>query len=409
MSAHRLLYDKLAAPHKMTTPVSGTTISIDRDEAVVPITTGAGAFTLTITQPTAAGRKMSVNLVTDGGGDATVTLTGGWNAAGDTTMTFGDAGDFASFESVQSGASYYWRCIRAEGVAEVVAEDIDVHALTALGAVPDAADLVAISDESTAGDPTRSVTVTQLLTAAGDMTDLGAVPDVADRILLTDESAGGDPAVSTTVENFFSALGDVTALGAAPATDDRLAITDESAGGDPIKSITVAELFQTYFNDMTPGTGISTGVGTICEHSIEKVGGLYKTTILIDLTGLNSGGTDGDIIGKDGTANSHIGQVTAALNGTIFAGQVTCLETPAGGEPDIDVYSATEGTGTEDAAVGGLTEKKLLESAADWSAGGVKALAAYPAANEYLYLVASGGVTDATYTAGIFMVELWGK
>ena len=164
--------------------------------------------------------------------------------------------------------------------------------------------------------------------------------------------------------------------------------------------------------DMTPGTGISGGTGTICEHSVVKVGGLYKTTILVDLTGLNSGGADGDVIGKQTTANCHIGQITAAVNGTIFAGSVTCLETPAGGEPDIDLYSATVATGTEDVAITHAdlgTEAALLTAAADWAAGGVKVLSAYPAADTYLYLVASGGVTDDTYTAGIFQIELWGK
>ena len=41
--------------------------------------------------------------------------------------------------------------------------------------------------------------------------------------------------------------------------------------------------------DMAPGTGISTGTGTICQHSVTKAGGLIKTEILLDLTGLNDG------------------------------------------------------------------------------------------------------------------------
>ena len=28
--------------------------------------------------------------------------------------------------------------------------------------------------------------------------------------------------------------------------------------------------------DMTPGTGISTGTNTICEHRVTKVGGLFN-------------------------------------------------------------------------------------------------------------------------------------
>lgn len=201
-----------------------------------------------------------------------------------------------------------------------------------------------------------------------------------------------------------------TALGLV-RTISNLATTTLTVGGVAVTA-SAAELNQLDGNilaDMTPGTGISTGTGTICEHSVQKIGGIYKTTILLDLTGLNSGDTDGDIIGKAGTANSHIGQILAAVNGTIFAGRMYCIETPAGGEPDIDLYAATEATGAEESAIGDLAESALLTAAADWAAGDTKILTAFPAANKYLYLVASGGVTNDTYTAGIFLIELWGK
>jgi len=157
---------------------------------------------------------------------------------------------------------------------------------------------------------------------------------------------------------------------------------------------------------VTPGTGISGGGSTICVISVEKAGTLYKTTILIDLTDLHSTGA-GDIIGVDGTANPcYIGQITAAVNGTIIAGRVHCHETPAGGDTDIDLYSATEGTGVEDDAIAGLTETQLWNHGA-WAAEEDDYLIAWPAANEYLYLVAVGA-TDADYTAGRFVIELWG-
>ena len=162
--------------------------------------------------------------------------------------------------------------------------------------------------------------------------------------------------------------------------------------------------------NMTPGTGISTGSGTVYKANVTVAGDLIKTEILIDLTGLNSGDANLDIIGVAGTANSHFGQITAALNGTIIAGHLECFETPAGGEPDIDVYSATESTGTEEALVTGLTETALLASGADWTLTTQKrALTALPAANAYLYLAASGGSTNATYTAGIFLLTLYGQ
>ena len=93
------------------------------------------------------------------------------------------------------------------------------------------------------------------------------------------------------------------------------------------------------------GTGITGGTGTIYRSSVIREGGIIRTSILIDLTGLRSTAS-GDIIGVDGTSNvCHIGQITAARNGTILAGRMTCFEAPSGGDPDINVHSATEGTG----------------------------------------------------------------
>ncbi len=108
------------------------------------------------------------------------------------------------------------------------------------------------------------------------------------------------------------------------------------------------------------GTGITGGTGTIYRSSVIREGGIIKTSILIDLTGLRSTAS-GDIIGVNGTSNvCHIGQITAARNGTILAGRMTCFEAPAGGDPDINVHSATEGTGVEDGAISDLTETLLF-------------------------------------------------
>ena len=87
---------------------------------------------------------------------------------------------------------------------------------------------------------------------------------------------------------------------------------------------------------------------------------------------------------------------------------MTCLEAPGAGEPDIDLYAADEATGTEDAAITALTETALLLAAADWTIGDQKILTAMPPADDYLYLVGSGAGTDATYTAGKFLIELEG-
>ena len=160
--------------------------------------------------------------------------------------------------------------------------------------------------------------------------------------------------------------------------------------------------------NMSAGSGFSNG-SSIYKANVTYAGDLIKTEILVDLTDLNSGDADGDIIGKVGTANCHIGQITAALNGTIIAGHLECFETPTGGEPDIDVYTATVATGTEDAAITSLTETAVLNAAADWtSLLAPKGFTTVPPANGYLYLVGSGGGTDGVYDAGKFILKMYG-
>ena len=159
---------------------------------------------------------------------------------------------------------------------------------------------------------------------------------------------------------------------------------------------------------MTVGTVISAVSNAIVKHAVVTVGNLIETTIALDLTGLSSSAA-ADIIGKEATANCHYGRITADNNGTILSGYMQCLETPTTGEPDIDVYTATVATGTEDAAITALVETAVLNSAADWTGLlAPKGFTVVPPANGYLYLVGSGGGTDGVYDAGKFILKMYG-
>lgn len=159
------------------------------------------------------------------------------------------------------------------------------------------------------------------------------------------------------------------------------------------------------------GTGFTAAVGGFLNRSIERVGNLVITRLLFDLTGTHSTAA-GDIIGVDSNANpAYIAQVKTDEMGTIIAGSMQPLEAPAGGEPDIDLYMATVGTGVEDAAISGLTgQAALLDAAADWTGVmAAKSLTAMPSDGAYLYLVASGGGDNAVYTGGKFLITLYGS
>ena len=156
----------------------------------------------------------------------------------------------------------------------------------------------------------------------------------------------------------------------------------------------------------TAGTGITTGTGTVYQAGVIKIGEVFHTTILIDLTGLASSGS-GDIIGKDSTANSHIGQITAAVNGTVLGGKLTCLEAPAGGDPDINLWYADEATGAEDAAITSLTNQVQMCDSGDLALNSVISIPTPPAADKYIYM-ATGAATNADYTAGKILIEFFG-
>lgn len=161
-------------------------------------------------------------------------------------------------------------------------------------------------------------------------------------------------------------------------------------------------------NSLTRGAGVDTAESYA--SGISRTGTLITTRIVLDLTGMVGSATDLDVIGESAAASCHWGQITTAKSGTLVAGQITCLEVPAGGADDIDFYSSTVSTGTQDviitdAALG--TETALVTSGAAWASGTTKGMTALPTANDYLYIV-NGEAVGGTYTAGKFLIELYG-
>lgn len=155
------------------------------------------------------------------------------------------------------------------------------------------------------------------------------------------------------------------------------------------------------------GTAI-TGSAETYKTSVLKAGSIYYTSILLDLTGLDAIATDGDIIGKS-TNPAHLGRVTAARNGTPAGLLMTCLEAPAGASADIDLFRATVATGKLDDAMSGVTGQAVaITAGGSWTNGLAKGATAVPAADDYLYLANGAGANAGTYSAGKFLIEMWG-
>jgi len=188
-------------------------------------------------------------------------------------------------------------------------------------------------------------------------------------------------------ENGFETVSKNATTGAITITSGSKMAT-EAAGGAGIEG--TAEVYITQVERFKSDT--STNVNIV------------KTTIMIDLTGLRSTAA-GDIIGKDGSGVAYIGKVTAANQGTVFGVTMECFEAPAGGDPDINLHSATEGTGVEDTPISDLTETLIINGGD--AAVGTRTVGGTIAADQFLYLTA-GATTDATYTAGRLIITITG-
>ena len=157
-----------------------------------------------------------------------------------------------------------------------------------------------------------------------------------------------------------------------------------------------------------PGSGANSSDNFSSRVTLETTG-LRKTEILVDIDGLVSASTDNDVIGDAaGAANAHIGQVLATQFGTVLGGTILCLQAPATGELDIDLYSNSSGTIAQSANGTGGTA--LLEVGTNWTVGLFRAMSGVPTANHYLYLTVGTNSTPTagTYTAGIFLLTFYG-
>ena len=178
------------------------------------------------------------------------------------------------------------------------------------------------------------------------------------------------------------------------------------------------ELLVTKLNNIEVATRVPNDHGSgiadaaVIRHEVQVFGDEVVTTMDLDFDkGLASGGSAGDAIGTDGgAANAYIMELTEAVNGLPYKFELFCTETPAGGDPDINLNSSATGTTAENAA---LTSGTVIMNNGDLSAGfravaGPGAtVAAGAIAKKFIYLT-SGTATEAAFTAGKIRLKVYG-
>ncbi len=115
MSGHSELYELLGSEYNQIDPGNGKAIVVDRQDAMILLRTTA-AETRTLPAPTKPGLRLDIAMQTDGG-DCVITATAAVNQAGNTIMTFADAGDIVSLKSIALGTAFVWRIVANDGVA----------------------------------------------------------------------------------------------------------------------------------------------------------------------------------------------------------------------------------------------------------------------------------------------------
>lgn len=116
MSGHNALHDQFTSDFTMLDPGNASTLVVDRDRGVVELVTAA-AETRTLADPDRSGIMLTLSLKTDGG-DCVITADTAINAAGNTIMTFDNAGDTILLQSIPDGSvDYKWKVLGNDGVA----------------------------------------------------------------------------------------------------------------------------------------------------------------------------------------------------------------------------------------------------------------------------------------------------
>jgi hypothetical protein len=175
------------------------------------------------------------------------------------------------------------------------------------------------------------------------------------------------------------------------------------------------------------GSGFSDHVtaGNMHDMYVSNINGEIVTTILVDIHGLQNGGSLNDIIGDEGEDNAYLTRLTPSVNGYPYRVEMNCVEPPhvTGDASGGNQYSLAFNTAAlaEDAAYTGGSNALLVIDGTEnaWSDG-------MSLTNEgdvdlgmggnydsgggaYMYIVAGSGVSggNVAVTSGKFVIKVY--
>jgi hypothetical protein len=351
--------------------------------------------------------------------DSVATATGVSQAAGDGVLYFCVTnGNYLRIGGVD--ATEVFTTITA---TTVNATNIDAGASGTAGSVdvfPSTASRGKLILSATANDGNTNVTLTNAPMAQASTISIPDPGAATANVLLT--SAANDQALVTATSAELN-YNDIAALGTLEAskawTSDGALDTVMPTGGLLTVQSGGAVTMSTGSTFTNNAVEVRTAVAA--EHGAGAVGtssfgapqtrrwtnaGVITTQIKFDVTGLASVATANDVIGLAAGGAAYIGRNVEATNGVIFKAEISCLETPLTGDNDINVVANASAVLAYDGAAGttyvagnlgdllkGQTVQNLLPALTE---------------GDYFYLTAGTGDTAATYTAGMYVLTLYG-
>ena len=308
MTPANFLTRALESSYAIADPGASGTIRVDKNFGVLRLISAA-AETRTLPRPLKTGLCLKINFVTDGG-DVTLTVTGGYTEAGNTTMVFSDTGDFANFESMEEGSgTLVWRLVAFDGVS---------------GPSQILGSLALTGTLSTAGiyTPTGGVASSGGFSSSPRLCHTGGVPAIltTSGTNSTDNTAGMVYLAEIFVPNNKSVTGVGIFNGTAVAGNGKMMLYDSSGTRVAISASTAMAGTTAY--QLIPFTG---GPIAVTGPATYYIGAIYDTTTH-DLRGhvLGTFGTGTDA-GNTYATDSTFATVTVPTTFTADIGPIASL------------------------------------------------------------------------------------
>jgi len=158
-SPHRIHHDLYRGAKVHTDPGTGNTIRVNKDLQICEMVSVGADETRTLANPTKAGIRFVLRMLTDGG-DIVVTASNGFNSSLETDATFADAADYLSLISVSlTATTYRWEILEGN-VGTVLSTSTATATSTATSTATTSATLSRSVSKSTTSSSSATATST---------------------------------------------------------------------------------------------------------------------------------------------------------------------------------------------------------------------------------------------------------